>query len=325
MNILFFSHLTNEFPDLIEPLRMKYPDSDFIFAESKSEYEKFLKKAHILITGNPSDSDLKKANSLNLLIIPFAGVAQLNRPLLNEQGIRVANSHGNAPIVAERAMALAMACCGRIVEFHNDLKKGNWHRTGDLKKPFDYWFSMIGKKVSILGTGAIGTSIAKLLQGFQCEIKGFRRNISESRAYFNSLTDNLEEALAFGEIIFIALPMTDKTKGIISEKNIFLLQNKFIVNVGRGELIEELPFFNALQSKEIAGAAIDAWYEYPSKDKTPTTGSEFPFSDLTNVVISPHAASHAQEGKMGQLKGVLEVIELFITEGKVLNEIFDEY
>jgi len=325
MNILFFSHLTSEFSDAIKPLELKYRSDRFIFARTKKEYKDFLIDAHILVTGNPSDDELKMAGNLKLIIVPFAGVAHLNRSLLKDLDIQAANSHGNAPIVAERALALAMACCGRIVEFHNDQKNGNWHRTGNVHQPFEYWFSMINKKVSILGTGAIGTSIAGLLRGFQCDIKGFRRNPDIIPGNFNSVTDNLEEALAFADIIFFALPSTGETKGLISKKNIRLLYNKFVINVGRGELIEEKPFFEALQSKEISGAGLDAWYDYPTMKNPVTSGSKLPFDELSNVVMSPHAGSHAPEGKMGQLTGALEVIDHYLEKKEVLNEIVDEY
>lgn len=325
MKILFFTHLTEEFPHLVSDLPEKYPQHSFLFSNSKKEYEKEIKDCHVLVYGNPSDHEIDATDKLKLIVVPYAGVSQLNFLLLGKKGIRVANSHGNAPIVAERAVALALSCCGRVVEFHNDQINGNWHRTGDHNRPFDYWFSLIGKKVSILGMGAIGRNIASMLRGFNCSVMGFRRTRGSVSDNFEHVTSSLQEALNYGDVIFAALPITDKTKEIISGDNMHLLKGKFIINVGRGQLIEELPFFEALKSGEIRGAGIDAWYDYPSKQNRSTTGSRLPFHELNNVVFSPHAGSHAPEGKIGQLTGALDVIGSYLTEGKVKNEITGEY
>lgn len=325
MKILFFTHLTEEFPAYINSLRQTYKEHNFVAARTQEEYEREVEGSHILIYGRPSDEVLEKAKNLELIVVPFAGVAQLNRPLLKKLSIRASNSHGNAPVVAERALALAMACCGRVVEFHNHMAEGNWHRTGDPHKPFDYWFSLMGKKVSILGTGAIGSTLASLLKGFGCSIMGFKKSTGHPPAGFDSVTTDLEEALAHGEIIFAALPSTAETENLISRERMTWLKGKYIINVGRGSLLDEEAFFRALKSGEIAGAGIDAWYEYPSHKNPRATGSRFPFHELTNVVVSPHAASHAPEGKLGQLTGAIEVIQTYLDEGRVINEIRGAY
>ncbi len=325
MNILFFTHLTSEFPELILPYIDKYPEFNFIFAKSREEYQKSIKIANVLITGYISDEDIVITQRLKLIIVPFTGVSQLNLKLLGKKGIKVANSHGNALVVAERAIALALACCGRVVEFHNDQIKGNWHRTGDKSRPFDYWFSITGKPVTILGTGEIGRSIAKLLSGFNCDIKGFRKTTTEVPEYFGSVTNNIKEALSFGELVFVSLPITDETTHIINSTNISLLNGKYIINIGRGELIEEDLLYTALKDGSIKGAGIDAWYEYPSKNKKNIIGSKYPFHKIPSVVMSPHASSHTPEGKMGQLNGALEVLDQYLANGWIKNHITEDY
>ncbi|MBB6482093.1 2-hydroxyacid dehydrogenase [Spirochaeta isovalerica] len=325
MKILFFTHLTEEFPALIDELKEKWKEHSFICARSKDEYLEHALDSHILVYGNPSDDIIKRAAELKLIIVPYAGVGQLNFPLIRSRMISVANSHGNGAVVAERALGLAMACCGRIVEFHNDMKEGNWHRTGDQSRPFDYWYSIAGKKISILGTGSIGKSLSRLLKGFDCSVLGFRKNSGELTDYFDAITTDLDEALRFGDLVFLALPSTKETENIISRDKISLLEGKFVINVGRGSLIEEEPFFDALKSGTVKGAGIDAWYEYPSKENPAVTGSAFPFHELPNVVISPHAASHAPEGKLGQLTGACQVLETYLHNGTVINSITGDY
>ncbi|MBL7005930.1 MAG: hydroxyacid dehydrogenase [Spirochaetia bacterium] len=314
MNILFYSHLTAEFPEIILPLKESYPEHDFIYAQSKDEYLEGLKSAHVLIYGNLSPEDAEIASSLKLLIIPFTGTAHLDLDFFRERGILVANSPGNGSIVAERALALAMAVCGRVLEFHIDMSKGDWHRTGNPQKPFDYWFSMQGKQVSILGTGDIGQGIAKLLKGFDCKIKGYRRETVIPQ-HFDSVTASIDEALEFAEILFIALPISSETDNLINQSNIDKLNGSFLINVGRGKIVNEAALYEALSTGKLAGAGLDVWYDYPSKAKPLATGSALPFHTLPNVVISPHAASHTPEGKQGQLMGVLRALESYLKKG----------
>jgi phosphoglycerate dehydrogenase-like enzyme len=311
MHILFYSHLVSEFEELVDPLIESYPAHTFIFARNKVEYRVGLRTAEVLIYGNLSPEDAEIAKNLKLLIIPFTGTAHLDLDFFKKRGIMVANSPGNGPTVAEKALALAMAACGRIVEFHNDMAKGNWHRTGNPHKPFDYWFSMIGKRVSILGTGDIGQGIARLLQGFDCRIMGYRRE-TDIPEYFDSITNSIEQALEFAEVLFIALPLNPDTDNLINQSNIDKLQGKILINVSRGSIVNEEILYNALAAGEMRAAGIDVWYDYPSKKGPRTTGSSYPFHTLPNVVMSPHAASHAPEGKKGQLIGVLTALENYV-------------
>jgi phosphoglycerate dehydrogenase-like enzyme len=93
------------------------------------------------------------------------------------------------------------------------------------------------------------------------------------------------------DILIVALPVTSLTKGLIKAEEIELLgEEGLIVNVARGEIINQEDLYNALKNKTIKGAAIDVWYDYhpePNKDglKYPYN---FPFHTLDNVVLSPH-------------------------------------
>ncbi|NQT59446.1 MAG: hydroxyacid dehydrogenase [Bacteroidetes bacterium] len=318
MHILFYSHLVSEFGELVEPLKEAYPEHTFVFAKNKEQYRAELHHTEVLIYGNLSPEDAELAPNLKLLIVPFTGIAHLDPGFFKKQGILVANSPGNGPTVAERALALAMATCGRLVEFHNDMAAGNWHRTGDPQKPFDYWFSMLGKRVSILGTGDIGQGVARLLQGFDCRIMGFRKG-KDLPEYFDSVTTSVDEALEFAEILFVVLPLNPETDNLINQSNIDKLRGKIMVNVSRGSIVNEEALYNSLANGEMRGAGIDVWYDYPSKKRPQTTGSEYPFHKLPNVVMSPHAGSHAPEGKMGQLKGALLALETYLKNGVPVN------
>ena len=76
MNIVFFTHLANEFPLMIEVILKKFPQNNFIFARTKEEYKKAIKDAHILIYGNPSDYDIENSENLKFWVAAFNRIGQ---------------------------------------------------------------------------------------------------------------------------------------------------------------------------------------------------------------------------------------------------------
>jgi phosphoglycerate dehydrogenase-like enzyme len=125
----------------------------------------------------------------------------------------------------------------------------------------------------------------------------------------------LEKALRDPHVIFITLPLTEGTKELINQKNSHLLKDKFLVNVARGEIIEEKTLYESLKNGILKGAAIDCWYNYPNSKVRYTLPSKYPIHKLTNIVISPHAASHSVEGKRYQLEDTLMNIKAYIKTG----------
>ncbi|MDX9899547.1 MAG: 2-hydroxyacid dehydrogenase [Spirochaetia bacterium] len=241
-------------------------------------------------------SYFEKASCLKALFVPFVGVNHLPADLLIERGVSVFNCHGNAESVAEKALALALAGFGRIVEFHNDLRNETWHGFWVGKGHEDFWHSIFRKRCTILGVGAIGEALARLLKAFDCELTGYRRRAGAAKPrYFDSIECDLQKAVTGADIVFVALPLTDATKGLIGETELKAMQGAYLVNVGRGEVVDEGALFEALKDGTLKGAGIDVWYTYPQGGKTTGAPSRFPIHTLPNVVLSPHVAGSTYE------------------------------
>jgi len=317
--ITFYTHLYKDFSERMNQFEEECPDCNIVNADREEDLIREISDSQAVVWGHPEVEVLEKAKDLEVVFIPFTGVNRLPFEYLIERNITVSNNHGNTPIVAERAVALALALMGRVVEYHNDMRMGDWHRHYDGGSPFDLWTSIQRQRVSILGCGAIGRNIAQLLKGFRCEITGFRRNHTVSVVDFDHVTNNLEEALRSGEVIFITLPLTDQTKSLINEKNASILRDKFIINVARGEIIQEQALYESLKNGVLKGAAIDSWYNYPTSKIHYALPSHYPIHKLNNVVISPHAASHSVEGKLFQLEDTLKNIQAYIKMGSPVD------
>ncbi len=260
---------------------------------------------------------IEGSGNLKVIFVPFAGVNQFPLKKIKEKNIIISNTHWNAPYVAERALALSLSLLGRVGEFHEKLKNGIWGGFLAGNPENTNWISLRNKKVAILGLGNIGSEIAKLLEPFGCVVTGFRKNAdSHLPQGVAAITTDLETALRNSEIIYMTLPLTGNTRGIINESNKHLFKDKFLINIGRGKTIEEHTLFSLLKDRILKGAAIDVWYDYPfaGENKLP---SKYPIHELDNVIISPHCASDAFEGESEGVKKTMENLASYIETGKV--------
>ena len=97
------------------------------------------------------------------------------------------------------------------------------------------------------------------------------------------------------------------------------MKGKYLVNVGRGETVNEEALYNALKDGTLSGAAIDVWYNYPGKKAEPVFPSHTPIYELPNVVLSPHKSSHTVEAINAMIDDTFENIRQYILTGKPGN------
>lgn len=327
VTVLFHTHLSHEFPYMMEALRQRHRDHEFRVCEDRGKLVEELAGAHVLVSGPLESELLEKAPELRLQIIPFAGVNRVDLEALRRRGILLANSHGNASLVAERAVALALAAAGRVVEFDQDLRAGAWHRTKNPRQPFDYWHSLLGRPLAVLGTGAIGRGVVRLMRPFGGRITGLRRRSGgdpreePAETLFDEVTDDLDAALRGAELVFVCLPLTPATRDLIGPRELALMKDGVLVNVSRAQIVQEEALYAALRAGALRAAGLDVWYRSPSPFYATEPPGNLPFQELKNVVLSPHAGSHAVEGKRLQLEGAIANIDLFLQEGRLLTPV----
>lgn len=265
----------------LKELQANFPEVEVSYGDALK-----INEVEVLITSRITNEELDKASNLKILIIPFTGVNNLPLERLKARNIALINSHAHAPIVALRAVTLGLALLGRVVELHKQLEKGMW-------KGFDEtsaWTAILNKKVGLLGLGAIGLNIVKYLEPYNPHYITLSRYQSKIENKHNwTYYDTIDELCSNSDIVFVSLPLTPETKGIIDKNILNKMRDKYLVNVGRGELIVEEDFYTALKNNMLKGAAIDVWYQYPEKGRI-NLPSKYPFHELSNVILSPHVA-----------------------------------
>ena len=275
------------------PLEILFPNKD------KQQLNEQLSSVEVIVGGNLSEDDLKLAKKLKLFQIPFVGVDKLNLEVFRKfPHIAVCNTHGNSYAVSEHAMALLLALAKNLINNDRDLRNGKWHGfiTGEST------IQLYGRTLGIIGLGSIGMEIAKRALSFGLQIYAIKRSLTKEEQLgkklgltFLGTPEQLEYVIAQSDFIIIALPLTAKTENIIDDKMLQLMKGKYLINVARGRVIDEKSLYDHLKKGNLAGAAIDTWYQYPDRDNPKRLPSQYAFHELTNIILSPHNAGYSDK------------------------------
>ena len=283
----------------------------------------------ILIAGVPTRDAITASPNLKTLIIPWSGLPVATRELMLEfPDIAIHNIHHNAAPAAETAIMLMMAAAKLVIPIDRAFRAHDW------RPRYDYDGSapggpllLEGKTALILGYGAIGRKIAKICQGLEMRVMAIKNDIpsySDSSVELYALKA-LSSLLPRAEVLFVCLPMTPETRGLIGKKQLALLPPEaIIVNIARGSIIDEAALYATLASDRKNGgpcrrAGLDVWYHYP-KDESSRTGlppSEFPFHELDNVVMTPHLGGHSDATESLRIAALAELLNK-AAHGKIL-------
>ena len=254
---------------------------------------KYISEVEVVVGNIKNEEDIQRAKSLKLIQLPYAGVDKVNFKILkNRPDIYLCNIHSNKYAVAEHALSLVFALAKNTVRNDHDLRNGIWHGFSTREPNIQ----LHGKNLGIIGLGSIGWEIAKRGHALGMKIFAIKREIntkdSEKKKIlaFLGVKDDLNKLLKNSDFIVLSVPLTKETNGMISKEELNLMKGKFLVNISRGNIIHEDALYESLKNNILAGAAIDAWYQYPSKEKKKILPSKYNFHRLQNIILSPHIA-----------------------------------
>lgn len=216
------------------------------------------------------------------------GVDNFDLPAARAQGVTVARTTGsNAVPVAEFTLGLMIGLLRNLAWGHHTLQNHQW-RTTDLPKPS---YMLSGKTVGIVGFGAIGQNVARLLAPFGGRILYTKTRplpAAEEQALGVRFA-TLPEILAEADVVSLHCPMTPQTAGMIDRAALqSMKRSAVLINVARGGVVVERDLVDALRAKEILGAATDVY-------ETEPVPFDHPLLTMENVVATPHIAAMAAD------------------------------
>lgn len=218
-----------------------------------------------------------------------AGTDQYSRDALGAAGIRVASAQGvNERAVAEHAIALILALARKIPEARDNQAAKNWRgMIGEISKRED---ELGGKTLVIAGMGRIGSRLATLAKAFDMKVIATKRDVSKGAAAADRVVgeDALLSVLPEADFVVLTCPLTPKTENLIDARALAAMKpSAYLVNVARGKVVNEPALVEALETKRIAGAALDCVWEEPLPVSSGLWGAP-------NVLITPHTAGETR-------------------------------
>lgn len=249
-----------------------------------SERAAALARADILLTMQPAreiGDAWPEAPAWRFVQVLTAGVDHLDMRRFPPQTVIASNVGAFAEPMAEHVLAMALALCKKLRYNHERMREGVFDQmsfTGTLR----------GKTAAILGFGGIGRACAALLAPFGARIHAVNRSgRTDAPVWRCSTLAGLEDVLRGADLVILSLPLDRDTRGVLGPREIgWLKDDVILINVARGELIDEHALYEFLRDHPQAAAGIDAWWVEPFRHGA--FRMDHPFLDLPNVIGSPH-------------------------------------
>lgn len=245
------------------------------------------------------------APRLRLVQVPGAGLDRIDRAAL-APGTALANAYGHDVGIAEYVIGAMLAITRSFCRLDAGLRRGRWDSVWS-GAPVPLWPELAGKTLGILGYGRIGQAVARRALAFDMDVLAIRRDVSRPdphRLAFLRGPAALAEVLGRADYLAVTLALTPDTRGLIGARQLALMKpTAVLINVARGEVVDEDALYGALHRGAIAGAALDVWYRYPTGD-APVHPGHRPFHALPNVLMTPHVSGWT-EGMMDARAGVI--------------------
>ncbi len=202
--------------------------------------------------------DVLFAIGIKYIVLRSAGYNNVDLKKANERGIRVARVPAYSPYaVAEHAVALMLALNRKLIRAHNRIAEMNFSLDGLTG------FDMNGKTAGIIGTGKIGSVIAKILYGFGCNLLAYDVYPNETLVQQYGLRyTNFKTLCSDADIITLHCPLAEETKYLINSKSIALMKpGVMLINTSRGKLINTKDVIAALKTGQIGSYGMDVYEE----------------------------------------------------------------
>jgi phosphoglycerate dehydrogenase-like enzyme len=216
------------------------------------------------------------------------------------------NGGAYAEPMAEHALAMMLAAAKRLLVEHAALERGVFNQ-------FVRNRMLAGGVCGILGFGGIGVAMARLARGIGMEVHAInRRGQSDEPIDWIGTPAQLDELLVVSDVLVICTPLTPATVGIIAAPQLARMKdNAILVNLARGEIVDERALYERLVAYSTFTACIDAWWIEPVRHGT--FRMDQPFMTLPNVIGSPHnsAAAIAGTGAMGLTRAIANIKRAF--------------
>ena len=277
----------------VEPVRARLTTACELVLADEGDIVARLPEVDVLVGMAFTPAMGAAATRLRLVQVPGAGTDRIERAAL-PAGASLANAYGHEAGIAEYVLGAMLSLNRGFGRLDASLRRGRWEAAWSHDAPPPPTApELTGKTLGILGYGRIGQAVARRARAFDMEIHAIRREPRGTSAEGLAVLggpESLDDLLRASDYLAITLALTPETRGLMGARELALMKRSaMIVNVARGEVLDEDALYQALAGGTIAGAALDVWYRYPTAPG-PTFPGRRPFHELPNVLMTPHVS-----------------------------------
>ena len=297
---------------LIKQLQTEFPQVDFAFSTIKDVSS--LSKAEIVVTYGEdiSEETLDLAPSLKWLMVASAGLEKMPLSEIGKRNILVTNVKGIHKVpMTESVMAHLLSLKRALPSIYSQQKNHEWNRRTSSTELFN-------STAIVIGPGAIGSEIGRLLQAFGVKTIGCNRSGKQAPFMDNMISfKELNDWLPSADIVISVLPSTPETRGLLTyEHFVAMKQEGIFMNFGRGDLVKEHELLRAMKERQIAYAILDVFENEPLSEN-------HPLWEMDGVIVSPHMSSHSSEYVPRALEIFKHNLNKWLEEGSDFQNVID--
>lgn len=226
------------------------------------------------------------APKLRLICEAATGVNNIDLAYAAQKGIPVSNAVGySTDSVVQATFMHILSLVGNAPYFDKVVKSGDYSASGLFTDVSVNWWELAGKTIGIIGLGNIGSRVAKVAEAFGMKVCYYSTSGTSHCKDYPSLP--LDELMTTSDVISIHAPLNERTDGLIGESELQLMKKSaFIVNMGRGGIVNEAALAKAIDEEIIAGAALDVFVTEPLPQDNPLLHTRHP----ERLRLAPHVA-----------------------------------
>jgi glycerate dehydrogenase len=314
MRGVFLDSATIDRHDLdLDALKSSLPEWSMYNTTPVNEVGHRIRNADIVISNKVrlDRETLECASSLKLVCVAATGTNNVDLQAAAEHNITVCNARGYATTsVVEHVFSLILALTRHLHDYQTAVKEGKWHAAESFCL-LDYPVrELAGRTLGIIGYGKLGKATATMGKAFGMNIVVAQRPGGTPQAGRTPL----EQLLTVADVISLHCPLSNTTRNLIDRHEFSLMRkDALLINTARGGIVNETALRRALQSGQIAGAAIDVLSEEP-----PSQGNPLLDEPIPNLIVTPHVAWTGMNARQSLINELTENIHAFLN-GKPRN------
>jgi len=293
---------------------------DFLPKKEASGRIRLLERAEVVVALSFAEKEIHRSEishlrNLRFIQLVFAGADNIPFDMLPADAILASNVGAFADPIAEHVLGLVLALAKNLLTDYKKLAGGRFDRDC-------YNQELKGAVCAIIGFGGNGRAIARAMQAMGMQVFGINRSgTTDAPIEFIGKDTELKKALEMADVVVVTTPLNRQTRDLIGEKELgWMKADAILINVGRGEVINQQALYVHLKSRPGFRAGIDTWWSEPADRGR--LALDYPFFELPNIIGSSHCADHVPRAIPKATRRALENVKRFLL-GRDIRGVLD--